>query len=44
MKKAVGVFGGAFLPGGVGVGMVDGGMEDLFEGGLVEEFATVIGG
>ena len=32
---------GAVLPGGVGVGVVDGGAEDAFEGGLVEEPAAV---
>ena len=34
-EKTVGVFDGAFLPGGLGV--VDGGVEDLLEGGLVEK-------
>ena len=42
--EAVGVLDGAFLPGGVGVGVVDGSAEDAFEGGLVEELAAVIGG
>ena len=40
-EEAVGVLDGAFLPGGVGVGVVDGGAEDAFEGGLVEELAAV---
>ena len=39
--EAVGVLDGAFLPGGIGVGVVDGGAEDTFEGGLVEELAAV---
>ena len=42
--EAVGVFNGAFLPGGVGVGVVDGSVEDGIEFGLVEELATVVGG
>ena len=40
-EEAVGVLDGAVLPGGVGVGVVDGGAEDAFEGGLVEELAAV---
>ena len=40
-KAAAGVFDGAFLPGGVGVGVINGGAEDAFEGGLVEELAAV---
>ena len=43
-EEAVGVLHGAFLPGGVGVGVVEGGVEDAFEGGLVEELASIIGG
>ena len=40
-ELAVEVFDGAFLPGAVGVGVVDGGADDAFEGGLVEELAVV---
>ena len=43
-KAAVGVLNAAFLVGGVGVGVVDGGMEELLKEGLVEEFAPVVGG
>ena len=43
-EEAVGVLDGAFLPGGVGVGVVDGGAEDALEGGLVEELAPIVGG
>ena len=42
-EKAVGVFDGAFLPGAVGVGVVDGGADDAFEGGGAEELAPVVG-
>ena len=42
--EAVGVFNGAFLPGGVGVGVVDGSVEDGIEFGLVKELAAVVGG
>lgn len=39
-EEAVGVFDAAFLVWGVGVGVIDGGVEDLFEEGLVEELAA----
>ena len=42
-EKAVGVFDGAFLPGAVGVGVVDRGADDAFEGGGAEELAPVVG-
>ena len=40
---AVEVLDGAFLPSGVGVGIVDGGPENLADGFLVEELAAVVG-
>ena len=40
-EEAVGVLAGAFLPGGVGVSVVDGGAEDAFEGGVVEKLVPM---
>ena len=42
-ELAVEVFDGAFLPGAVGVGVVDRGADDAFEGGGAEELAPVVG-
>lgn len=40
-ELAVEVFDGAFLPGGIGVGVVDRGVEDAFEGTLVKKLAPM---
>ncbi len=40
--EAVCMFDGAFLPGCVGVGVVDGGVDNVFEAGLVEKLGAVV--
>lgn len=42
-EEAVGVLDGAFLPGGVGVGVVDGNAEGFLYSALVEKRSAIVG-
>ena len=41
-EEAIVAFNGAFFPGAVGVAVVDGNMEEVFEGVFVEELGAVV--